>query len=190
MTTATPPEVRTSSPRNTVPVVQFTVKGHASAPSLAPAVGSPSRRYTIVYDGACKICQALVKRVVKWDRGEVFEIVPSQADGVHARFPWIPARAYAQSVQLIRRDGRTWQGAAALETIIDQLPKGKLITWIFSIPFVRPIAERLYRWFARNRYRLGCGEHCQFRPLDLEFETSGNGDPITEDSPSRSGSLR
>ena len=55
----------------------------------------------------------------------------------------------------------TWQGAAALEHIIDALPKGRLITWIFSIPFVRPLAERFYRWFAMNRYHLGCGEHCQ-----------------------------
>jgi predicted DCC family thiol-disulfide oxidoreductase YuxK len=115
------------------------------------------------------VCQALVRRLAKWDRHAVFEIIPSQGAGVHARFPWIPARAFTQSVQLIRRDGRTWQGAAALEAIIDQLPKGKLITWVFSIPFVRPLAERFYRWFARNRYRLGCGEHCQFRPLDLEY---------------------
>ena len=126
-----------------------------------------------MYDGACKVCQGLVRRLAKWDTGGVFEIIPSQGQGVHVRFPWIPPRAYVQSVQLVRRsDGRTWQGAAALETIIDQLPKGKLITWIFSIPFVRPAAEWLYRWFARNRYRLGCGEHCQFRPLDLEFEES------------------
>jgi predicted DCC family thiol-disulfide oxidoreductase YuxK len=104
----------------------------------------------------------------------MLEIVPSQAPGVHARFPWIPARAYSQSVQLIRRDGRTWQGAAAIEQIIDQLPKGRLVTWVFSIPFVRPLAERFYRWFARNRYRLGCGEHCQFRELDLEFSESGD----------------
>ena len=31
------------------------------------------------------------------------------------------------------------------------------------------LAERFYRWFARNRYRLGCGEHCQFRPTDLDY---------------------
>ena len=170
MTTATPPSVRAVAPPKTVPVVRFTVKGQASGPSMALSVGSPDRRYTIVYDGACKVCQGLVRRLVKWDRDRVFEIVPSQAPGVHARFPWIPDRAYAQSVQLIRRDGRTWQGAAALEEIIDQLPKGKLITWVFSIPFVRPLAEWFYRWFARNRYRLGCGEHCQFRPLDLKYE--------------------
>ena len=171
MTVATPPHVRAVEPPKTVPVVRFTVKGQStSGAPLAPVAGSPDRRYTIVYDGACKVCQALVRRLVKWDKHGVFEIVPSQGAGVRARFPWIPDRAFAQSVQLIRRDGRTWQGAAALESIIDQLPKGKLITWIFSIPFVRPLAERFYRWFARNRYKLGCGEHCQFRPLDLEFQ--------------------
>jgi len=177
MTLATPPDVRVASPAKTVPVVRFTVKGQSTSEVIAPTVGSPDRRYTIVYDGACKVCQALVRRLVKWDRDRVFEIVPSQGVGVRVRFPWIPDRAYAQSVQLIRRsDGRTWQGAAALEAIIDQLPKGKLITWVFSVPFVRPLAERLYRWFARNRYRLGCGEHCQFRPLDLQFEERGTGD--------------
>jgi predicted DCC family thiol-disulfide oxidoreductase YuxK len=34
---------------------------------------------------------------------------------------------------------------------------------------VRPLAEKFYRWFARNRYRLGCGEHCQLRESDLSF---------------------
>ena len=169
--TAAPRASRPASPSKTVPVVRFTVKGEDTSPVVAPTVGSPNRPYTIVYDGACKVCQGLVRRLEKWDNDAVFEIVPSQGAGVHARFPWIPARAFAQSVQLIRRDGKTWQGAAALEAIIDQLPKGKLITWVFSIPFVRPLAERFYRWFSRNRYRLGCGEHCQFRPIDLKFET-------------------
>jgi predicted DCC family thiol-disulfide oxidoreductase YuxK len=167
MTATAPEQRRAPTPARTVPVVRFTVKGE----NQPPVVGAPGRPYTIVYDGACRVCQGLVRRLEKWDRHRVFEIVPSQHPGVHARFPWIPARAYAESVQLVRRhDGRTWQGAAALEEIIDQLPKGRLVSWIFSIPFVRPLAERFYRWFARNRYRLGCGEHCQYRPIDLQYE--------------------
>jgi predicted DCC family thiol-disulfide oxidoreductase YuxK len=150
----------------TVPVVRFVVAG-ADAP---PAIGDPSRPYTVIYDGACKVCGRLVKVLQKWDRKHQLEILPSQAAGVQARFPWIPARAYAESVQLIGPGGRTWQGAAAIEQLLDVLPKGGLISWIFSIPFVRPLAERFYRWFARNRYRLGCGEHCQFRELQLEFD--------------------
>lgn len=152
----------------TVPVVQFTVRG---APQTAPAGvgGGMGRPYVVVYDGSCKVCGRIVKLLQKWDREGMLEIVPSQAPGIQARFPWIPARAYAESVQLIGPGGDTHQGAAAVEHILDVLPKGKLLTWVFSIPFVRPLAERFYRWFARNRYKLGCGEHCSFRPLDVDY---------------------
>ncbi len=154
----------------TVPVVRFTVKGR-DVPVDAPTWGSPGRPYTVVYDGHCKVCKRLVAMLKKWDKRHELEILPSQTPGLGARFPWIPARAYLESVQFIdHRTEATWQGAAALEHIIDALPKGKLITWIFSIPFVRPLAERFYRWFARNRYHLGCGEHCQLREPVLEFD--------------------
>ena len=36
----------------------------------------------------------------------------------------------------------------------------------------RTVADRFYKWFARNRYRLGCGEHCQFRSPDADFRES------------------
>ncbi len=150
----------------TVPVVRFTVRG---APQTAPAPTGLGRPYVVVYDGNCKVCGRIVRMLLKWDREQKLEIVPSNAPGVRARFPWIPAKAYTESVQLIGPHGQTFQGAAAVEHIIDQMPKGKLITWVFSIPFARPLAERFYRWFARNRYRLGCGEHCTFRPQSVDF---------------------
>ncbi len=154
---------------STVPVVLFTVNGEPVTPLLtaAPPLNRP---YTVVFDGFCKVCNRLVKLLRKWDRTQQLEIVPSQQPGVQARFPWIPARAYTESVQLIRADGRTWQGAAAIEHILDVLPKGKLLAWVFSIPFVRPLAEKFYRWFARNRYMLGCGDHCQSRSLNVMFK--------------------
>ncbi len=124
-----------------VPVVRFTVKGH-EVPEDAPASGSPGRAYTVVYDGYCKVCKKLVHVLMKWDQNGTLEILPSQTPGLGARYPWIPAKAYLESVQFIENHtGHTWQGAAALEHIIDALPKGRLITWIFSIPFVRPLAE-------------------------------------------------
>jgi predicted DCC family thiol-disulfide oxidoreductase YuxK len=123
---------------------------------------SPERPYTVIYDGSCNVCERLVRGLVKWDRNGELEIIPSQTPGLDARFPWIPARAYLESIQLVdHRTRGTFQGAAAVEHIIDVLPKGRLVTWTFSIPFARPVAEKLYRWFAKNRYRLGCGDHCQ-----------------------------
>jgi predicted DCC family thiol-disulfide oxidoreductase YuxK len=67
-------------------------------------------------------------------------------------------------VQLVGPGGTTWQGAAAIERLLDVLPRGGLLGWVFSVPFVRALADRFYRWFARNRYRLGCGEHCALKP--------------------------
>jgi len=120
----------------------------------------------------CKVCTRLSKTLQKWDRHHQIEVVASQTPGVMARFPWIPARAYADALQLIGPSGHTWQGAEAIEQLLKILPKGKLIAWLFSIPFVRVLADRFYKWFARNRYRLGCGEHCQSRPLDVAFRDS------------------
>ena len=140
-------------------------------PENAPTWGSPGRRYTVVYDGHCNVCKKLVAVLTKLDRNHELEILPSQTPGLHARFPWIPERAYVESIQLIdHRTETTWQGAAAMERIADALPKGRFITWIFSIPFARPLAEKFYRWFARNRYRLGCGEHCQLRDPVIKFD--------------------
>jgi predicted DCC family thiol-disulfide oxidoreductase YuxK len=149
----------------TVPVVRFTVAGHDAQRGLG-------RPYTVVYDGTCRVCTHLAGVLREWDRGEALELTPSQAPGVAARFPWIPPRAYAEALQLIGPNGQTWQGAGAIEQLLAVLPKGKTISWLFKIPFVRTIVDRLYRWFARNRYRLGCGEHCQSRPLDVAFRDS------------------
>jgi predicted DCC family thiol-disulfide oxidoreductase YuxK len=149
----------------TVPVVQFTIAGEAASEGLG-------RPYTCVYDGTCKVCTRLASVLRKWDRNHDLEVVSSQTPGVIARFPWIPARAYAEALQLIGPGGQTWQGAAAIEQLLNILPKGRLIGWLFSIPFVRVLADRFYKWFARNRYKLGCGEHCQSRPLDVDFRDS------------------
>ena len=86
----------------TVPIVRFTVAGHEG---VAPSLG---RAFTIVYDGDCKVCTRLSKLLMKWDRHHRLEVVPSQQPGVTARFPWIPARAYADALQLIAADGTTW----------------------------------------------------------------------------------
>ena len=153
-----------------VPVVRFVVVGEDTHVPDASTIGESGRRYTVIYDGYCKVCDRTVKLLAKWDAEHELEFVTSQAPGVHARFPWIPVHAYMDSIQVIRTsDGKTWQAAAALEELLKVLPKGGLISWLFKIPFVRTLADMFYRWFARNRYKLGCGEHCAVRDPDLDY---------------------
>lgn len=148
----------------TIPVVRFTVRGIADEASAG--LGRP---YTLVYDGMCRMCTRLSKVLEQWDQRRQIEVVPSQATGVMARFPWIPTRAYAEAIQLVGPGGETWQGSVAIEQLLKVLPRGRWIAWIFRIPYVRALADKVYRWVARNRYRLGCGEHCQARPLNVAF---------------------
>lgn len=156
-----PPDEHVEEAPPTTPVVRFTLAGDESA---TPGLGRP---YTVVFDGDCRVCSRLATLLRTWDHGREFEVASSATPGVTARFPWIPARAYAEALQLIAEDGTTWQGASAVERILTILPKGKPVAWIFHVPFARTIADRVYKWFARNRYRLGCGVHCQSRPLDV-----------------------
>jgi predicted DCC family thiol-disulfide oxidoreductase YuxK len=123
--------------------------------------GAPGQRdYTVVYDGNCNVCRRIVTVLERRDKQERLEIIPSATAHSAGRFPWISPDAYAQSLQVIRKaDNRTWQGAAAVEQLLDVLPKGRFLSWIFSLPFARPVAEKLYRAFARNRYRLACKLH-------------------------------
>ncbi len=152
----------------TVPVVRFVFGGQDV---VSAGLGRP---YTLVYDGACKVCNRLVGLLRRWDTHGQVEAIPSQHAGVAARFPWIPAETYAEAVQLVGPGGRTWQGAEAIERLLNVLPKGWLIGWLFKLPFASRFADRFYRWFARNRYKFGCGEHCQYRPSRLDFGETGH----------------
>lgn len=147
----------------TVPVVRFVYDGKAAAGK------GQGRPWTVVYDGTCKVCGRLVNLLGQWDRRKRIEAIPSQHAHVAARFPWIPAEAYQQAVQLIGPGGRTWQGADAIDQLLKILPQGWLFGWIFRLPFAGKLLDRFYRWFARNRYKFGCGEHCSVSGLQVDF---------------------
>ncbi len=148
----------------TIPVVRFVFGGRESA---GTGMGRP---YTVVYDGTCKVCGRLVGMLHTWDTRRAIETIPSQSGDVPSRFPWIPADAYVQAVQLIGPGGITWSGAAAIEQLLDILPRGGLIGWIFKLPFAGALADKFYKWFARNRYSFGCGEHCALHAQALAFD--------------------
>lgn len=127
---------------------------------MTPAREAP--RYAVIYDGNCSVCLRFVARLERWDARHILEMVPSQRADVAERFPWITRHDLDQSVQVVRlADSKTWEGASAIEELLNVLPRGQLLGWLFRLPFARRLAERSYRAFAARRYRLGCTEHCR-----------------------------
>ncbi|HEX7937627.1 MAG TPA: DUF393 domain-containing protein, partial [Gemmatimonadaceae bacterium] len=95
------------------------------------------------------------------DKARTIEIVASQEPGVRERFRAIPSHAFDEAMQLIARDGTVWSGAAAIEELLRVLPRTRWFAPLFHIPLARGLADRVYRWVARNRHKLGCGDHCR-----------------------------
>jgi predicted DCC family thiol-disulfide oxidoreductase YuxK len=116
----------------------------------------PRNQLAVIYDGNCGICTRAVRMLERWDRRNHFEIIPYQDPSVPHRFGWITPEQFREAMQLVDHNQQTWAGAAAIERILDDLPAGWLFGWFWRLP----LANRLYRWFARHRYRFGCGDHC------------------------------
>ena len=117
--------------------------------------------YTLVYDGHCRICQRAVAAVRTLDPAGRIDIVASQDAGVRERLRAIPQAAFDEAMHLIATDGAVFRGAAALEELLRVLPRTRWFAFIFHVPFARDVADRVYRWVARHRHALGCGEHCR-----------------------------
>lgn len=116
--------------------------------------------FTLIYDGECRLCLRSVAWLRARDRGDQIRFLPLQGDRVAQEFPDIPRSEMEEAMQLVGPTGERWSGAAAFERLIGLLPSTRGLQPIFALPGARPLAAWIYRWVARNRSQLGCGEHC------------------------------
>jgi len=112
-------------------------------------------RLTLIYDGDCQFCTAVQRLVRRWDRTGHIELIPSQDSTIPSRFPALSFAGCTEAMHLIDAQGRDWQGAEAVRELLNVLPGGRGIGWIFRIPGVPWIAARAYRIIARHRYVWG-----------------------------------
>ena len=117
--------------------------------------------FTVLYDGECAVCRAAVERLRAWDKTGALSFMTAQDPSARVRFPWISREDLEESIHLVALDGRTWEGASAVEMLVGVLPSWRWASFLFRFPLARPVARRIYRWVAMNRYRLSCGDHCR-----------------------------
>lgn len=107
-------------------------------------------RPTLIYDGACGLCERSVALVRRWDREHRLAIVPFQ-DQARVAALGIPLPALAAAMHLVLPDGRVLAGADAAPEMLRQLPGKRWLAGAFRIPGILPLARRLYAWIARRR---------------------------------------
>lgn len=110
----------------------------------------------VIYDGACGLCQGSVGWVSRRARPGAFEFLPCQAAERRVRYPAIAEATCLEAIQLVLPDGRVLGGAAALPEILRRLRGWRWVAALFRLPGAGLLAPVVYRWVARNRYRISC----------------------------------
>jgi predicted DCC family thiol-disulfide oxidoreductase YuxK len=118
-------------------------------------VGSPiSARYAILYDGHCRFCTTGARKLASWMRRGSTELVDFQQPGALARFPGLSYEACMERMYLVAPDGRFFGGAEAVARAVATLPVIGWVAFLYYVPGIRQLLDRLYRLIAANRYRI------------------------------------
>jgi predicted DCC family thiol-disulfide oxidoreductase YuxK len=107
----------------------------------------------VLYDEDCGFCRWSADRLRAWDRDGSIAFRSIQAAERTGMLDALdPASRYA-SWHVVEPDGRIWSGGAAVPALMKRLPGGRPVAAVADA--FPGSTERLYRFVARHRDRLG-----------------------------------
>ncbi len=132
------------------------------------AAGIGSEKLVFLYDGGCGLCSAESERLRRWSRGKAnLLFVDISADDFDPGKYGKSLDELMGRVHAIDPNGSMLIGMDAIRAAYEQIGLGWLLAptrW----PGLRPVFDRFYLWFARNRYRISeavgkCNGQCMSR---------------------------
>lgn len=110
-------------------------------------------RLVLFYDGKCPFCKAEMQRLQKWDRAERLGFEDIAHADFNPDFLGVDMQALRTELHSQCADGRVLVGVDSILCAYTLVNKGWLV-WPLRVALLRPVWTRLYRAFARNRYRI------------------------------------
>jgi predicted DCC family thiol-disulfide oxidoreductase YuxK len=122
---------------------------------MSESLYAPTEHAVVLYDGVCGLCHWVVQFILRHDKVGYFNFAALQsvAGEKLLRAYGLSLGEFAQpdSVVVIE-NGKALQKSEAAFVIIRKMAYPyKLMRWLAIVP--RPIADAVYDWVARNRYR-------------------------------------
>ena len=129
-----------------------------SIPDVRPGVAAeqtkPPGRTVVLYDGLCKFCVAGMKRLLALAKSGAIEPVNFQEAGALDRFRGISHEACMKQMYLVTPEGKVYGGfEAAVQALATRPVLGRL-AYVYYLPGIRFLCDRLYAAIARHRYRI------------------------------------
>jgi predicted DCC family thiol-disulfide oxidoreductase YuxK len=121
---------------------------------MTTARTTPPGRYVLVYDGLCKFCTTGAQRFVGWMGRVDVDLLDFQRSGALDRFPGLTHDDCMKAMQLVTPDGRIFRGAEAIARALATRRVVGALAYLYYVPGLRQLLDRLYARVAANRYRL------------------------------------
>ena len=121
----------------------------------------------VIYDGDCRICTAQVSKLPWWDCQGKLAYLSLHDPEVAERWPDLPHERLMQEMCIVDTDGNRHWGPAAIRYLTLRLRRLWLAIPLAFFPGSMLLWGPLYRWVARNRYRLSGTENCDSEACDL-----------------------
>src|SRR5258707_3254483 len=111
-------------------------------------------KFVVLYDGHCRFCTGQVRNLVALARPGAVEALSFQDAGVLDRFPGLTHNACMQAMHLVAPDGRVYRGFEAAVRAVLTRPLLGFFAYLYYLPGIRQLLDRLYSFIAARRYRI------------------------------------
>ncbi|UFT98169.1 DUF393 domain-containing protein [Radiobacillus kanasensis] len=108
----------------------------------------------VLYDRDCYLCNQTKRIVNKLDWFRRFQWISFQAYQQEHTLSEEEKRKLAGELHILTDKGETYSGYFAIRYMLLQCPLTFLLGACMSIPGAKYVGIPVYRWIARNRYRL------------------------------------
>lgn len=127
---------------------------------MQPAVSHPPR-YLVFYDANCRLCVRSRRMLERLRPRAELVFVDVGDEGVMARYSFIDRAARLGQMHVMDSAGRLAGGYDAFLLLAPAVPLLRPLRQVLQWRPVRFVGHKLYRWVARNRYRLGGSVSCE-----------------------------
>ena len=136
---------------------------------MSPPLPSPEQHPdadVVIYDGNCGICTRQVSKLPWWDCQNRLAYVSLHDPLVAERWPDMSAERLMQEMCIVDQAGRQYWGAEAIRYLTRRLRRLWWAMPVMYFPGSMFVWRPLYRWIAKNRYRLS-GTTCEDGSCEL-----------------------
>lgn len=122
--------------------------------------GKNDAPYLVFYDGHCRLCTDSVRTLREMDPSHDVQYLDIQAPGSLEAHPQVDPIAAMGQMHVITPEGKLLGGFDAIVALLPAFPSLRLFEPLLRGPLMRQLGEKVYRWVARNRYRISGTTGC------------------------------